>query len=189
MKNEVITLDLIEDTLSSKESGLFVEWSNEGENTVVKHNANELVDFANELNDYIQSYEFEEADFGKLKKQRTAINNLVKKCDRIRIDNVKEFTKPISEFEDKMKEAALIFKTAESKYKTFVDEKKAETTVISEIITKINVTLEGDIKVVEKAIKALDKIDGLGVTVFKDADYIESKEKVVKEEIKPNPMW
>lgn len=176
------TLDIIDNQLETNENELYVDYkyNQETDTYIVEHNADDLIEFANSLREYIKEIDFNLCDMKRVKGQRTVINKIIKKIDDCRKETLNNYTKPMNDFEKKMKEAAKILKEAELDYKEFVDENKTiEKPTI--VITKIY-KITGDLKAIEKLLK----IEGL---TFEELDNDNKAKTNNKEEREDKTLW
>lgn len=90
----------------------------------VKHNLGKLKDFAVKLKDFYSNLVFTEDNMSEAKEEKTKINKLIEEVKRQRIDNVKEYKKPIENFEKTAKEIESLLKEAKDSVQVYID--KAE---------------------------------------------------------------
>lgn len=96
----------------------------------VEHNLDKLKDYALALNDFYSKLVIEEKDKRDAEQEKTKLNKLIDSVKRLRIDNVKEYKKPIEDFEKTAKEVESILGeavgTINSSLTIFEDKRKQE---------------------------------------------------------------
>lgn len=96
----------------------------------VKHNLNVVKQYAQDLKDFWQPVIFTSEQVDKAKEVRIGINKLVKKVGDLRKETVKEYKKPIDDFEKTAKETEAILKEASevltNKINVFVEQEQNE---------------------------------------------------------------
>lgn len=120
----------------------------------VKHNLDVVKQYAQDLKDFWQPVIFTSEQVDKAKEVRIGINKLVKKVGDLRKETVKEYKKPIDDFEKTAKETEAILKEASevltNKINVFVEQEQNEKKVqIENIIiekTKHSADIANDIQ-------------------------------------------
>lgn len=96
----------------------------------VTHNLDVVKQYAQDLKDFWQPVVFTSEQVDKAKEVKAGINNLVKKVGDLRKGTVKEYKKPIDDFEKTAKETEAILKEASevlnNKIKVFVEQEQNE---------------------------------------------------------------
>lgn len=119
----------------------------------VTHNLDVVKQYAQDLKDFWQPVIFTSEQVDKAKEVKAGINKLVKKVGDLRKETVKEYKKPIDDFEKTAKETEAILKEASevlnNKINVFVEQEQEEKrkdiiNLINKIIsdTEANVTIE-----------------------------------------------
>lgn len=119
----------------------------------VTHNLDVVKQYAQDLKDFWQPVIFTSEQVDKAKEVKASINKLVKKVGDLRKETVKEYKKPIDDFERTAKETEAILKEASevlnNKINVFVEQEQEEKrkdiiNLINKIIsdTEANVTIE-----------------------------------------------
>ena len=119
----------------------------------VAHNLDIVKQYAQDLKDFWQPVIFTSEQVDKAKEVKAGINKLVKKVGDLRKETVKEYKKPIDDFEKTAKETEAILKEASevlnNKINVFVEQEQEEKrkdiiNLINKIIsdTEANVTIE-----------------------------------------------
>ena len=119
----------------------------------VAHNLDVVKQYAQDLKDFWQPVVFTSEQVDKAKEVKAGINTLVKKVGDLRKETVKEYKKPIDDFERTAKETEAILKEASevlnNKINVFVEQEQEEKrkdiiNLINKIIsdTEANVTIE-----------------------------------------------
>lgn len=119
----------------------------------VKHNLDVVKQYAQDLKDFWQPVVFTSEQVDKAKEVKASINKLVKKVGDLRKETVKEYKKPIDDFERTAKETEAILKEASevlnNKINVFVEQEQEEKrkdiiNLINKIIsdTEANVAIE-----------------------------------------------
>ena len=119
----------------------------------VTHNLDVVKQYAQDLKDFWQPVVFTSEQVDKAKEVKAGINKLVKKVGDLRKETVKEYKKPIDDFEKTAKETEAILKEASevlnNKINVFVEQEQEEKrkdiiNLINKIIadTEANVTIE-----------------------------------------------
>ena len=93
---------------------------------VVEHNLNQLKDYALELNSFYKSLVITENDIKDAESEKAKLNKLIDQVKRLRIDKVKEYKKPIEDFEKTAKEVEAILNDASVTIKYTLDEYDAK---------------------------------------------------------------
>ena len=97
---------------------------------VVEHNLKELEDYAMKINTWYSSLIIEEKDIKDAESEKAKLNKLIDQVKRLRIDSIKEYKKPIEDFETTAKNVENILSQAANTIKTtldkFDDERKNE---------------------------------------------------------------
>ena len=123
------------------------------ESPEVTHNLDVVKQYAQDLKDFWQPVVFTSEQVDKAKEVKAGINKLVKKVGDLRKETVKEYKKPIDDFEKTAKETEAILKEASevlnNKINVFVEQEQEEKrkdiiNLINKIIsdTEANVTIE-----------------------------------------------
>lgn len=93
---------------------------------VVEHNLNQLKDYALKLNSFYKSLVITENDIKDAESEKAKLNKLIDQVKRLRIDKVKEYKKPIEDFEKTAKEVESILNDASVTIKYTLDEYDAK---------------------------------------------------------------
>lgn len=120
----------------------------------VKHNLDVVKQYAQDLKDFWQPVIFTSEQVDKAKEVRIGINKLVKKVGDLRKETVKEYKKPIDDFEKTAKETEAILKEASevlnNKINVFVEQEQEEKRqAIWNLINQIIVDTEADVTIEE----------------------------------------
>lgn len=163
----------------------------------VKHNLDVVKQYAQDLKDFWQPVIFTSEQVDKAKEVKAGINNLVKKVGDLRKGTVKEYKKPIDDFEKTAKETEAILKEASevlnNKIKVFVEQEQEEKrkdilNLINKIIsdTEANVTIEEitfDPRWLNKTYKRSQLQDDI-VTQIKDILNTKETKRLLKDNLR-----
>ena len=82
---------------------------------VVEHNLDKLETYAEKVNEFYNNLIIQKEDIKEAENVKAKLNNLVKEVKRLRIDSVKEYKKPIDDFETTAKRVeALLTEASET---------------------------------------------------------------------------
>ena len=88
---------------------------------VVEHNLDILEEYAKKLNEFYSSLIIQKEDIKDAEAEKAKINNLIKTVKRLRIDSVKEYKKPIDDFEATAKRVESLLTEASETLKNTLD--------------------------------------------------------------------
>lgn len=88
---------------------------------IVEHNLDKLETYANNLNEWYSKLIIQEKDIKEAESEKAKLNKLIDQVKRLRIDNVKEYKKPIEDFETTAKRVEAILGEASDTIKTSLD--------------------------------------------------------------------
>ena len=92
----------------------------------VEHNLDRLKEYALELNQFYKKFIITEKDIKDAESEKAKLNKLIDQVKRLRIDKVKEYKKPIEDFEKTAKEVESILAEASGTIKYTLDEYDAK---------------------------------------------------------------
>lgn len=113
---------LNETTLTKPTFEMDVEVKLPGNMPEVEHNLDKLKEYALELNQFYKSLIIKESDIKDAESEKAKLNKLIDQVKRLRIDKVKEYKKPIEDFEKTAKEVESILAEASGTIKYTLDE-------------------------------------------------------------------
>lgn len=88
---------------------------------VVEHNLDKLEEYALKLNEWYSNLLITESDIKVAESEKAKLNKLIEQVKRLRIDNVKEYKKPIEDFETTAKRVESILGEASDTIKSSLD--------------------------------------------------------------------
>ena len=88
---------------------------------IVEHNLDKLEEYALNLNEWYSKLIIQESDIKVAESEKAKLNKLIDQVKRLRIDNVKEYKKPIEDFEATAKRVESILGEASDTIKTSLD--------------------------------------------------------------------
>lgn len=113
---------LNETTLTKPTFEMDVEVKLPGNMPEVEHNLDKLKEYALKLNQFYKSLIIKESDIKDAESEKAKLNKLIDQVKRLRIDKVKEYKKPIEDFEKTAKEVESILAEASGTIKYTLDE-------------------------------------------------------------------
>ena len=117
---------LNETTLTKPTFEMDVEVKLPGNMPEVEHNLDKLKEYALELNQFYKSLIIKESDIKDAESEKAKLNKLIDQVKRLRIDKVKEYKKPIEDFEKTAKEVESTLAEASGTIKYTLDEYDAK---------------------------------------------------------------
>lgn len=105
----------------------------------VEHNLDKLKEYALNLNDFYSRLVIQEKDKKDAEEEKAKLNKLIDSVKRLRIDNVKEYKKPIEDFETTAKEVEKILNEAVGTISNSLDifENKRKQEKLDKVITPL----------------------------------------------------
>lgn len=111
-----------ETTLTKPTFEMDVEVKLPSDMPTVEHNLDKLKEYALELNNFYKSLIITENDIKEAESEKAKLNKLIDQVKRLRIDKVKEYKKPIEDFEKTAKDVESILGEASGTIKYTLDE-------------------------------------------------------------------
>lgn len=109
----------------------------------VEHNLDKLENYAEKLNEHYSKLIIQEKDIKDAEAEKAKLNKLIEQVKRLRIDNVKEYKKPIEDFELTAKRVENLLGQASDTIKTALDgfDKQRQEEKLNKVINPIMNTL------------------------------------------------
>lgn len=109
----------------------------------VEHNLDKLENYAEKLNEHYSKLIIQEKDIKDAEAEKAKLNKLIEQVKRLRIDNVKEYKKPIEDFESTAKRVESLLGQASDTIKISLDrfDKQRQEEKLNKVINPIMNTL------------------------------------------------